>query len=119
MRPRQALCWPRWELVPQTISSISAVLTLLRSAIALSTADPSCWGWKVDSEPLPRLPMPRGVRQASMIQTSFMVITSVGGGDDGDATGQVTELKHKVASPGVPGRRRARTCDPGVLPPLY
>src|SRR5512143_1960498 len=74
MRPRSQLCGPRCELVPQITSSTSAVLSSLRSARALSTVEPSRCGWICDSAPLGYLPIPRGVRQASMIRASVMGI---------------------------------------------
>ena len=67
MRPRSRLCFPTWLDVPQMTSSTSAVLISLRSAMALRTVAPSCCGWISASAPLPILPMPRGVRQASMM----------------------------------------------------
>src|SRR5271168_5525495 len=58
-------------------SPTSAVSIRLRSAIAFSTVAPSCWGWIPESAPLPNLPMPLGVRQASMIQASFIGCSSI------------------------------------------
>ena len=67
MRPMSAPCMPTWVEVPQITSSTSAVLMLLRSASAFSTVEARCWGCMLASAPLPTLPMPRGVRQASMM----------------------------------------------------
>src|ERR1700712_770628 len=74
MRPMSPDCGPTWALVPQMMSSTSPVLSLLRSASARSTVAPSCCGWISDNAPLPALPTPRGVRTASMISASAMVI---------------------------------------------
>jgi len=65
-------CGPFWVLVPQMMSSTSAVLIALRSASAFSTVAARCCGCMSASAPLPCLPMPRGVRQASMIRASVM-----------------------------------------------
>ncbi len=70
MRPRSPPCVPTCMLVPQTMSSTSEVSSALRSAIAASTVAPSCCGWSSARAPFPTLPIPRGVRQASMIQAS-------------------------------------------------
>ena len=51
----------------QIMSSTSAVLRLLRAASAFRTVAASCWGCSSARAPLPTLPMPRGVRQASMM----------------------------------------------------
>ena len=61
---------PDLELVPQMTSSTSAVSKPLRSASAASTVAARCCGCRWASAPLPCLPMPRGVRQASMIRAS-------------------------------------------------
>ena len=74
MRPRSPPCVPTCMLVPKMTSSTAAVSRSLRSRIAASTVAPSCCGWMSASAPLPTLPMPRGVRHASMIQASFMYI---------------------------------------------
>ena len=70
MRPRSLPCLPRWDEVPQITSSTSAVLMSLRWAMPFRTVAARCWGWKSARAPLPTLPMPRGVRAASMIQAS-------------------------------------------------
>src|SRR5438128_8693112 len=72
MRPRSPLWVATWALQPQTMSSTSAVLMPVRSASARSTVAPSCCGWMPDNAPLPALPTPRGVLQASMISASAM-----------------------------------------------
>src|SRR5690606_20939586 len=74
MRPRSPACLPIWALVPQMMSSTSAVRSELRSASAPRTAAPRCCGCMSASAPLPTLPMPRGVRQASMIKASVMFL---------------------------------------------
>src|SRR4051794_35588778 len=63
-------CLPRWEEVPQMMSSTSSVFRLLRWASAARTVAARCCGWCSASAPLPTLPIPRGVRQASMIRAS-------------------------------------------------
>src|SRR5579864_673798 len=74
MRPTSPRAGPVWLEVPQITSSTSAVFSLLRSAIAFSTVAPTCCGWISASAPLPILPTPRGLRQASMIQASVMAV---------------------------------------------
>src|ERR1700756_2392530 len=72
MRPRSPPCCATCALVPQMISSTSAVSMPVRSASARNTVAPSCCGWIPDRAPFPALPMPRGVLQASMISASTM-----------------------------------------------
>src|SRR4051812_28892485 len=59
------------------MSSTSAVLMPVRSASARNTVAPSCCGWMPAKAPLPALPMPRGVRHASMISASTLLFPSV------------------------------------------
>ena len=70
MRPRSPPWVPTCMEVPQTMSSTSPVSSPLRSARARRTVAPRTWGCSSASAPLPTLPIPRGVRQASMIQAS-------------------------------------------------
>ena len=72
MRARSPPWVPTCMLVPKMTSSTAAVSTSLRSRIAASTVEANRCGWMSASAPLPTLPMPRGVRQASMIQASVM-----------------------------------------------
>ena len=67
MRPMQKPCLPNWALQPTTTSSTAAVSRSLRSARARKTVPSSRWGWISASAPFPTLPMPRGVRTASMM----------------------------------------------------
>ncbi len=73
MRPMSPPCVPDWLLVPQMMSSTVLVSRSLRSASAASTVAATRCGCRWDSEPLPGLPMPRGVRQVSMIHASLMM----------------------------------------------
>src|SRR4029078_1360515 len=66
------VCSPTWALVPQMMSSTSAVTMPVRSRSALRTVAPRCCGWMSESAPLPALPTPRGVRHASIISASTM-----------------------------------------------
>src|ERR1041385_5571551 len=77
MRPRSQLCGPRCELVPQITSSTSEVLRSLRLASSRNTVEPSRCGWICDNAPLGYLPIPRGVRQASMIRASLMAVSNI------------------------------------------
>src|SRR5215469_2766550 len=70
--PRSPPCCATCALVPQMMSSTSAVSMPVRSASARNTVAPSCCGWIPDRAPLPALPMPRGVLEASMISASPM-----------------------------------------------
>src|SRR5882757_2220385 len=72
MRPKSAPCLSTCVEVPQMTSSTSSVAKWLRSASAFSTAAAKCCGCRCASAPLPALPMPRGVRHASMIKASGM-----------------------------------------------
>ena len=72
MRPRSPPCLPSCVEVDQMMSSTVAVSSLLRSLIAFKTVAASCCGCRCESAPLPGLPMPRGVRTASMIYASDM-----------------------------------------------
>src|SRR6476646_6948904 len=70
MRPRSPLCSHTCELVPQMMSSTSAVSKPFRSTSARSTVAATCCGCRCESAPFSALPMPRGVRQASMMKAS-------------------------------------------------
>jgi hypothetical protein len=72
MRARSPPCVPICMLVPNTTSSTSAGSRPLRSTTARRTVEPSRCGWISANAPFPTLPMPRGVRQASITQASPM-----------------------------------------------
>src|SRR3954454_23948367 len=72
MRPRSPPCVATCALQPQMMSSTSAVSMPVRVASARSTVAARCCGWMPESAPLPALPTPRGVRQASMMSASVI-----------------------------------------------
>src|SRR3954468_5063306 len=74
MRPRSPLCSCTCELVPQMTSSTSAVSKPFRSTSAASTVAARCCGCRWARAPLPCLPIPRGVRHASMMKASAISV---------------------------------------------
>src|SRR6185436_633811 len=101
------------ELVPQMMSSTSAVLMPVRSASARNTVAPSCCGWIPDRAPLPALPMPRGVLHASIISASTMVLPSH------ELVGRICcRSNSKVNSPAHAGASRLASRFPVVATPI-
>src|SRR5581483_804328 len=105
MRPRSPLCSHTCELVPHTTSSTSAVSNPLRSTSALSTVDARCCGCRCAKAPLPCLPMPRGVRHASMMKASAIprpslavrgILSVAGEGGDLVQSGQLVRIADGV-----------------------
>ena len=69
----QAPCSPAWETQPTITSSTSLLSMGLRCVNARKVVAISSWGWVSASEPTSFLPLPRGVRTASIIHASPMI----------------------------------------------
>src|ERR1700747_2120104 len=98
-------CLPNCVPQPAMTSSISLVLSPLRSARTFSTADKIRCGWTPASAPLPIFPTPLGERAVSIIHASGILSPFTRRAVIGGVTGQ-----------GEPGRGDRSTKIDGVRP---